>query len=299
MHSKTNGTDSAWHPAGALAALKRARPVKVIAVTGGKGGVGKTTVAVNLGVALSMRGREVLLLDADLGLANVDVMLGLNPRFNLGHVVSGECRLEDAIVTGAHGLHVIAAASGLKRMANLSNAEHIGIVRAFDELYHRIDVMLIDTAAGLGDSVLTFCHAAHEVVVVTCDEPAALTDAYGLIKVLSRDHGVGRFRIVANQVRNTLHGRELHMKLARVCDRFLSVTLDYAGCVPADRLARAAAQRQAPVVDIFPSSVAGLAIKNLAERADNWAVPERARGHVEFFLERLVRAGRTSASALQ
>jgi flagellar biosynthesis protein FlhG len=238
-----------------------------------------------------MRGREVLLLDADLGLANVDVMLGLNPRFNLGHVVSGMCCLEDTIVTGPHGLHVIAAASGLKRMANLGTAEHVGIVRAFDELYHCIDVMLIDTAAGIGDSVRTFCQAAQEVVVVVCDEPASLTDAYGLIKVLSRDHGVTRFRVLTNQVRNSLHGRELHMKLARVCDRFLTVTLDYLGAIPADRQVRVAVQRQVAVIDVFPSSPAALAIKNLAERADNWAVPERARGHVEFFLERLIRAG--------
>ena len=284
-------SDTAWRQADAFEALKRVTPVKVIAVTGGKGGVGKTTVAINLSVALAARGRKVLLLDADLGLANVDVMLGLSPRFNLGHVLDGVCTLEDAIVTGARGLHVIAAASGIKRMANLSNAEHVGIVRAFDELYHRIDVMLIDTAAGLGDSVLTFCQAAQDVVVVVCDEPASLTDAYGLIKVLSRQHGVARFRILANQVRNSLHGRELHMKLARVCDRFLNVTLDFLGAIPLDRYSRAAVQKQTPVIEAFPSSPAALAIKNLAERADNWAVADRARGHVEFFLGRLVRAG--------
>ena len=291
--------DTAWHQVDALEAIRRMTPVKVIAVTGGKGGVGKTTVAINLGVALAARGREVLLLDADLGLANVDVMLGITPRFNLRHVLAGECVLEEAICTGPRGLHVIAAASGVRHMANLSNAEHCGIIRAFDELYHRIDVMLIDTAAGLGDSVLTFCQAAQDVVVVVCDEPASLTDAYGLIKVLSRNHGVGRFRVVASQVRNSLHGRELHMKLARVCDRFLNVTLDYLGAVPFDRYARAAMQRQAPVFEAFPSSPAALAIKNLAERADNWAVPDRARGHLEFFLARLVRAGSGHASALQ
>jgi flagellar biosynthesis protein FlhG len=283
-------SDTVWRQANALEALERGTPVKVIAVTGGKGGVGKTTIAINLGVALAARGREVLLLDADLGLANVDVMLGLSPRFNLGHVLSGDCTLEDAIVTGARGLHVIAGASGVKRMANLSRAEHAGIIRAFDDLYHRIDVMLIDTAAGIGESVLTFCQAAQDVVIVVCDEPASLTDAYGLIKVLSRDHGVGRFHILANQVRNAVHGRELHMKLARVCDRFLNVTLDYLGAVPLDRYARAAVQKQAPVIEIFPSSPAALAIKNVAERADTWAVPDRARGHLEFFLERLVRA---------
>jgi flagellar biosynthesis protein FlhG len=299
MLSPKSGADTLWDQADTIAALKRGKSVKVIAVTGGKGGVGKTTIAINLAVALAARGREVLLLDADLGLANVDVMLGLSPRFNLAHVLSGECTLEDAIVTGVRGLSVIAGASGVKRMANLSTAEHAGIIRAFEELYHCIDVLLIDTAAGLGDSVLTFCQAAQDVVVVVCDEPAALTDAYGLIKVLSRDQGVGRFRILANQVRNAVHGRELHMKLARVCDRFLNVTLDYLGSVPLDRYARAAVQKQGPVIEIFPSSPAALAIKNVAERADNWAVPDRARGHVEFFLERLIRATTDDASAWQ
>src|SRR5579862_8977442 len=149
----------------ALADLNASRPVKVIAVTGGKGGVGKTTVSANLAVSIAAQGRDVMLLDADLGLANVDVVLGLHTRFHLGHVIKGECALEDAIVTGPHGLQIVPASSGVKHMANLSEVEHAGIIRAFSDLYHRVEVMVVDTAAGLSDSVTTFTQTAHHVVV--------------------------------------------------------------------------------------------------------------------------------------
>jgi flagellar biosynthesis protein FlhG len=271
-----------------LMQLNSSRPVKVIAVTGGKGGVGKTTVSANLAVSIASQGRDVMLVDADLGLANVDVVLGLHTRFHLGHVVKGECSLEDAIVTGPHGLQVVPAASGIKHMANLSDAEQVGIIRAFSDLYHRVEVLVVDTAAGLHDSVLTFSQAAHHVVVVVCDEPASITDAYGLIKVLSREHGVQRFQILANQTRRAGEGPELYQKIARVCDRFLNVNLEFAGSVPYDEFLRRAVQRQTAVVEAYPASISSMALKNLALKADKWSVPKGARGHLEFFVERMV-----------
>jgi flagellar biosynthesis protein FlhG len=273
-----------------LEELNASRPVKVIAVTGGKGGVGKTTVSANLAVSIAAQGRDVMLVDADLGLANVDVVLGLNTRFHLGHVVSGECALEDAIVTGPHGLQIVPAASGIKRMANLSGTEQAGIIRAFSDLYHRVDVMIVDTAAGLHDSVLTFSQAAQHVLVVVCDEPASITDAYALIKVLSREHGVRRFHILANQTRRSGEGPELFQKISRVCDRFLNVTLEFAGSVPFDDYLRRAVQRQSAVVEAYPASISSVALKNLAVKADKWSVPQGARGHLEFFVERMVGA---------
>jgi flagellar biosynthesis protein FlhG len=274
------------------------RPVKVIAVTGGKGGVGKTTVSANLAVALADRGREVMVLDADLGLANIDVLLGLQPRYNLSHVLTGERSLEEVIVTGPKGVRIVPASSGVRQMANLGPMEHAGLIRAFGEISQKLDVLLVDTAAGIHDSVLTFARAAHHALVVVCDEPASLTDAYALIKVLSRDQGVGRFQVLASQTRTPGEGRELYQKLLRVCDRFLDVTLEFAGHVPHDEYVRRAIQRQAAVVDAFPGCLASQAFKNLAARADNWLAPEGARGHLEFFVERLVAAG-TGVSALQ
>jgi flagellar biosynthesis protein FlhG len=276
----------------------QAAPVKVIAVTGGKGGVGKTTVTANLAVALAEIGREVMVLDADLGLANLDVLLGLQPRFNLSHVLSGERTLEEILVEGPKGIQIVPASSGVRKMASLGAMEHAGLIRAFSDLKRRVDVLLVDTAAGIHDEVLTFARAAHHALVVVCDEPASITDAYALIKVLSREQNVGRFRVVANQTRGLGEGRELFDKLARVCERFLDVTLEYAGAIPHDEFVRRAIQRQAAVVEAFPGSIGAQAFKKLAAKADTWAVPAGARGHLEFFLERLVMAG-VGVGALQ
>lgn len=282
-----------------LAELNSDRPVKVIAVTGGKGGVGKTTVSANLAVAIAAQGRDVMLVDADLGLANVDVVLGLQTRYHLGHVIQGQCKLEDAIVTGPHGLQVVPAASGMKRMANLAPSETAGIIRAFSDLYHRVEVLIVDTAAGLHDSVITFSQAAQHVLVVVCDEPASITDAYALIKVLSREHGVQKFQILANQTRKSGEGPALFQKIQRVCDRFLNVTLEFAGSVPYDDYLRRAVQRQTAVVDAFPASISSSALKNLAAKADKWSAPQGARGHLEFFVERMVGARISPSTVLQ
>jgi len=282
-----------------LAGINASRPVKVIAVTGGKGGVGKTSVSANLAVSMASRGRDVMLVDADLGLANVDVVLGLRTRFHLGHVLQGACALEDAIVTGPHGLQVVPGASGYKRMANLTPAENAGIVRAFSDLYHQVEVLIVDTAAGLHDSVMTFSQAAQHVLVVVCDEPASITDAYALIKVLSREHGVQRFQILANQTRKSGEGPALFEKIKRVCDRFLNVTLEFAGSVPYDDYLRRAVQHQSAVVDTYPASISSMALKKLAAKADTWSAPQGARGHLEFFVERMVGAQMGPATVLQ
>jgi flagellar biosynthesis protein FlhG len=263
-------------------------PVQAIAITGGKGGVGKTSVAVNLGMTMAMAGKRVMLLDADLGLANVDVLLGLSPRFNLAHLLAGECALEDLVLEAPHGLKVVPATSGKRHMASLGEREHAGLIRAFGDYHEPVDVLLVDTAAGISDSVLTFSRAAREVVVVVCDEPASITDAYALVKVLSRDFGIGRFKIVANMVSDAAHGRELYRKVTRVTERFLDANLHFMGSVPADDNVRRAIRRQSAVVDAWPGSPASLAFKKLAGAADKWGVPTGAGGHLEFFVERLV-----------
>jgi flagellar biosynthesis protein FlhG len=275
------------------------RPVKVIAVAGGKGGVGKTCIAVNLGVALAARRREVLLLDADFGLANADLLLGLTPRRSLASVLAGECRLQDVIVPGPRGLRLVPAASGIGSMANLGNPEHAGIIHAFSDLTRHLDVLLIDCAAGLSRSVTTFARTAHHLLVVVCDEPASITDAYALIKVMSREHGVGRFSVLANQVRSAGDGQRLYQQIRGVCDRFLDVTLEFAGHVPWDEYLRRSVQARQPVVEAFPSSPSARALKILAGAADNWFVPPEARGHLEFFVERLVGASPGATDALQ
>ncbi|GIX36222.1 MAG: cobyrinic acid a,c-diamide synthase [Lysobacteraceae bacterium] len=281
--------DSRVHPGGLRAAPAPARPqVRSLAVTGGKGGVGKTTVAVNLALALADAGRRTLLLDTDLGLANVDVLLGLTPRFTLADVVAGRCSIEETLLEGPKGLLVVPAASGKRHMTELSPAEHVGLIRAFSELDRPLEHLVIDTAAGLGESVLTFSQAAHEIIVVVCNEPASITDAYALIKVLSRERGVARMHVLANMTRSAGEGRELFDKLSRVTDRFLDVQLEFLGAVPHDEWMRRAIQRQQPVLQAFPASASAMALKALAEKVARWPAPSGARGHIEFFVERQV-----------
>lgn len=277
--------------AAGLRRMANPKPVQVVAVASGKGGVGKTNVSVNLAVALADAGKQVMLLDADLAMANVDVLLGLQPRANLAHVLDGSLGLEEIIVEGPAGVHIVPASSGVSRLAQLSPVEHAGLIRAFSDLTLPLDVMVVDIAAGVSESVISFTNAAHEVVVVVCDEPASITDAYALIKVLSREHGIQRFQILANMARSEEEGRVLYRKISAVCDRFLDVTLHHLGTVPHDDYLRKAVQRQQAVVTAFPSSPSAQAFKKLARAADNWPVPKGVRGNLEFFVERLVQAG--------
>ena len=179
-------------------------PVQVIAVTGGKGGTGKTSIAVNLAQALANSGRRTLLMDADLGMANVDVMLGLEARLTLFDVLYGQYRLEDILLNGTENLQIIPAASGVTQLANLGLQECAGLVRAFSDLNEPVETLVVDTATGISTSVTNFCSAANEVLVVTSNEPAALRDTAAQIRVLFAENGVTRFRILANMVRLSL-----------------------------------------------------------------------------------------------
>jgi len=266
------------------------RPVKVIAVASGKGGVGKTNITVNLGVALATQGKQVLLLDADLGLANIDVMLGLHPQYNLQHVLNGSKTLAEIIVEGPAGLKIIPAASGVQKMAELSPAEHAGMIQAFSEMEQHIDILLIDSAAGIADSVVSFTRAAQEVIVVVCDEPASITDAYAFVKLLSREYQVTRFHIIANMCRTIQEGRELFNKISMVCDRFLEVNLDFMGIVPFDEDLRRAVKKQRAVVEYLPRSKSAVAFTHLAKKIEFWPVQKQPRGNMEFFVERLIQA---------
>ena len=264
------------------------KPVRVIAVTSGKGGVGKTNLSVNLGVALAQMGKRVALLDADMSLANVDILLGLSPEFNLSHVLAGEKTLDDIMLKGPSGLKVIPASSGIQQMSELSTIEQAGIIRAFSEIDQNLDVLIVDTAAGISSSVVNFARACQEIIVVVCDEPTSLTDAYAYIKLLNRDYGLSKFHIVTNMVQTVQQGQQLFTKLSKVTDRYLDVSLSYTGGIPFDDYLRKSVQKQKPVVEIFPRSKAALAVKNLALKIDGWPIKIQPGGYLEFFVERLI-----------
>ncbi len=266
------------------------RPVKVIAVTGGKGGVGKTNLSVNLSIALAELSRRVILLDADLGLANVDVLLGLHAKHTLADVLDGSMSLRDVMLNGPGGVKVVPASSGVQQMTHLTPQEHAALIYAFNELSDQLDILMIDTAAGISETVVSFVRAAQEVIIVVCDEPSSITDAYALIKLLNSEHGVFRFRVIANMTRTNQEGINLFNKLNGVCDRFLDASLQYLGHVPFDENVRKAVQKRQPLIEFAPRSKASAAVRVIAQKIDQWPVQASPRGHLEFFLERLVTA---------
>src|SRR5690554_5628213 len=264
-------------------------PIQVLAVTGGKGGVGKTSVSVNLSLALSQLGRRVVLMDADLGLANVDVLLGVKAQRTIADVLAGHCALRD-IMLPAHGIRIIPASSGVQDLVGMGPGQHAGLIHAFSDLADQMDVLVIDTAAGISDAVLSFVRAVQEVVIVLCNDPSSMTDAYALIKLLHRDSQLHDFCVLTNMTRSDTEGRKLFERFASVTGRFLDVNLRYLGDIPYDERIRKAVQRQRPALDLYPDSKAVQAYRRLAREVRDWPVKQEASGRLEFFVERLVQA---------
>ncbi|MFN8542726.1 MAG: MinD/ParA family protein [Candidatus Binatia bacterium] len=277
---------------------RRTRPVprrdarlRVVAVTSGKGGVGKTSVTANVAVALAQRGKRVCVLDADLGLANLDVVLGLSPRESLLDVLRGERRLMDVVVDGPAGVRVIPAASGVAELTALGPEGQLRLLEEVDSLDGSLDVLLVDTAAGISSNVLWFAAAAAEALVVITPEPTAITDAYALIKVLATRHGRRDFLVVVNMAAGRADAEAAFRRLARVAERFLRVALHYQGYVPLDDMVPRAVRGQQPVVLSAPGAPASLAIGMLAERIAA-RDPAGASGGMQFFFRRLIGEGR-------
>ena len=265
------------------------RPVRVIAVSSGKGGVGKSTVVVNLAVAFDRLGQRVLIMDADLGLANIDVFLGLTPKENISHVLSGKKQLREVLVNGPGKIRVMPASSGVQELTHLSDEQKLLFLDMLDELETDIDILLIDTAAGISDTVLYFNLAAQERIIVVTPEPTSLTDAYALIKVLYTRNGERHFRILSNSVENDKVGKAIFSKLSKVADHFLDgISLDYLGTIPADPHVPEALMQQRPFIDVFPHAPAAKAFKMLAEKIRK-SSPHNNCGNVRFFWKRLLR----------
>ena len=269
------------------------QPVTVLAVCSGKGGVGKTNVAANVAIALGTRQHDVCLLDADVSLANVDVLLGLQPRFNLSNVVRGETDLASTMLRGPGGVRIVPASSGNFCMTELPSGAQAGIIQAFGELADQPDVLVVDTAAGISPTVARFVQAAQHALVVVCDEPASLTDAYALIKVFSQNYGISRFQVITNQSNTHAAGRALFSKLSRVTDMYLDVVLHHLGDIPRDDYVVKAVQEQRAVVDAYPKSPAGTAFSRIARAIESLPMPSGTGGGIEFFFERLLMAEQT------
>jgi flagellar biosynthesis protein FlhG len=267
LRSLVQGTITAGDASAGTAFPRRAR-AQVVAITSGKGGVGKSNVAVNLAITLAGAGKRVTLLDADLGLANADVLCNVDLRTNLSHVIARKKELSEVLVKAPGGFNLIGGASGLARMADLTDDDRQRLVDALGELEQQADVILIDTGAGISPNVLSFTRAADHVLVVTTPEPTAITDAYAVIKVISRDPNERRLSLLVNQARSPAEGRVVHERIAKVAKQFLGVGVLDAGYVLADEHVQNAVRSRRPFVLGAPNCPAAKCIEKLAMRLE-------------------------------
>ena len=270
------------------------RPLRVIGVTSGKGGVGKTNVAANLAVIAARQGQRVLLIDGDMGLANVEILYGLRPKHHLGHLLAGDISPREVLATGPGGVKVLPAGNGLQALTRLDDGQRLRLVSALEELEDDFDVVLLDSGAGIGDNVLFFIGAAQEAMLVVSPEPTSLTDAYATIKVLCQDAGVRYFDVVVNQASHEQQARDIFEKLSAVAGRFLDARVRWLGWVPRDENVHRAVMAQRPLVELFPQSPATRALNSVADTLFNEPPPAQLAGGLKFLWSRLMRDSRAA-----
>jgi flagellar biosynthesis protein FlhG len=261
---------------------------KVISITSGKGGVGKTTSSINLGIALSQLGHRVLILDADLGLANVNIMLGFKPQKTVEDVLNGTAEINEVIVSHPSGIDIIPSTSGVYEITHLSDDSKRLLLESFESIQHNYDYLLIDTSAGIGNNVLYFNIASERVLVVVDPEPTSITDAYALIKVLSSSDGVNSFDILITRAPVGDDGRTTFKKLSTATDRFLNVQMNLLGSIQEDHSASEAIMRQSPLLTLYPSTTASRDYMKVAKKIENLPRKAGPRGGLQFFFESLL-----------
>lgn len=262
--------------------------LKIIGIASGKGGVGKTTISTNLAVALAEAGHQVMLFDGDLGLANAQLALGVQADFNFSHVLSGEKTLKEIVVKGPSGIHVVPGASGVGKMADLSEAELRGVVQSFSEFDQPLDYLIVDAAAGISAAVTTFLKACHETLVVVRDEPSSIADAYGIIKVLATEHDYRNIGLIPNGVPDQRSGQLLYQRLNAVCVKFLNLDLEYTYSIESDSTVLEAAKKYTPVISHSPGSAAARDFRKLAKEVGMLPINDPISGGLQFFVERML-----------
>ncbi|HPI93107.1 MAG TPA: MinD/ParA family protein [Deltaproteobacteria bacterium] len=261
---------------------------EVLSVTSGKGGVGKTSIVVNMGILMASRGKKVLVLDADLGLANVDVMLGMAPKLTIKHVLDGQCAIEDIVLTGPGGIKIIPASSGIQELSDLNPEQQISLVNALDHFDGDFDYMIVDTGAGISRNVMYFNAAAQRIIVVATAEPTSITDAYALIKVLRKHHGIKRFDLIVNNVTSKFEGDHVAEKLMMVCDRFLGdVALEILGSIPHDKSIPECIKAQKAFVGVNPNSDAAKRLARIVGRLEDTSRVSLG-GNLQFFFRKML-----------
>lgn len=267
---------------------RRKKGVRVISVTSGKGGVGKSNVVANLAIAFARRGERVLVIDADLGVGNLDVLLGLSPRATLDQVLAGEKRLDEVIMEGPAGIKLVPAGSGIQDFTALGSRERLRLLDELDRLEEEFDLVIVDTAAGVSENVTYFSVAAREIVAVVSPEPTSIADVYALIKILATRYGEREFRVLVNMARDERDARQVFHRLAQVAARFLDVSLDYVGCVLRDDLLVAAVKQQRAVLEMYPTARASRCFTTLARTILDTPSEQGLKGNIQFFSRKMV-----------
>ncbi len=264
---------------------------RVYAITSGKGGVGKTAVVANTAVSLAKLGKSVLILDADLGLANIDVVFGLAPPYNLNHFFNGENELEDILVDGPCGIKILPAGSGIQNFTRLDSHHKMNLLNGLDSMHSNFDFVLIDTEAGISENVTYFNTAAQEILVVTTPDPTAITDAYALMKLLSTQYHEKNFNLVVNQISSEEEALDVYRKLTMVSNRYLDISIDYLGSIPEDRQMVESIRMQKVIVERLPTSNISIAFTKLAARLCSEKTLTEPKGNLQFFWKKLLNFG--------
>lgn len=272
--------------------LRTTQSLRVIGVASGKGGVGKTNLSANLAVLAAKQGKRVLIIDGDMGLANVEILFGLKPRYHLGHILESDVSVRDVLAEAPGGVRVLPAGNGLQQLTRLSDAQRLRLVSALDQLEEDFDVILLDAGAGIGDNVLFFMGGAQETLLVVSPEPTSLTDAYAVVKVLSHDAAVRNFSVVVNMAPSEAAAREIFEKLAQVSTRFLDARIRFVGWVPRDENVHRGVMAQKPFVELFPATPATRAYTAIADLLFNEPPVRVLDGGMKFLWSRLLRESR-------
>lgn len=260
---------------------------RVISVTSGKGGVGKTNIVGSLAMALSRLGQKVTVLDADLGLANIDIIFGIHPVYNIGHVIDGEKTLSEIIIDGPAGIRIIPAGSGFINLTHLTEGQKLSLLTEFETLGDGLDILLIDTSAGISQNVIYFNLAADDCIIVATAEPTSITDAYAMMKVMAVDHGTKYFKLLVNMVKDAREAKSVYANLSQATDRFLpDVAIEYIGYIPSDELVKKAIKKRKPVLELFPGAEFTKMIEKTAKGIIEWPRRTASDGNIKFFLKR-------------
>lgn len=267
--------------------MSNSTTTQIIGIASGKGGVGKTTVSVNLAVMLASMGKKVMVFDADLGLANAQLAMGRRTPYNFSHVLSGEKTVNEIIIEGPMGVKLVPGASGIQHMASLSQAETAGIIQAFSDIEEDLDYFIVDLAAGLSDTVMTFLRACQHRFIVLKNEPSSIADAYGTIKVMIQDYQLNNIGLIPNGVFSQDEGERLYGSINSVIQNFLGSRVDYLHSITQDEMVLRAIKASQPLVNFAPSSIASRDFRALGKVVTNLDKNVSMSGGLQFFIERL------------